>query len=77
MPVKRLGGGECGGEMSGMDALELLCLVEDGGAGVHCLHAEHLVIALLVVEHRRRKVVKHVLRREWAMRLCRCQHAKR
>ena len=48
---------------------EFLRLVQDGGAGVHGLHAEDLVIALLVVEHGRRKVVKHILDGERAMRL--------
>jgi hypothetical protein len=48
---------------------ELFCLVQDRGAGVHCLHAKDLVVALLVVEHGRRKVVKDILDGERAMRL--------
>lgn len=58
--------GDCKGE-KGLP--ELLCLVHDGGAGVHGLHAQDLVVALLVVEHGRRKVVKHILGREGAMGL--------
>lgn len=35
--------------------------------GVHGLHPQNLVVALLVIEHRMRKVIKHVLRRQLAV----------
>ena len=44
--------------------LEFLRLVGDGHAGVHGLHSQDLVVALLVVEHGGRKVLKDVLGRE-------------
>lgn len=59
------------------DAPEFLCLVEDGGAGVDGLHAKDLVVALLVVEHGRCKVVKHILGGERAMRLRRGECGRR
>ena len=68
MPVKRLGNRMSAGEKEGEKEMpEFLLLVQDGSAGVYCLHAQDLVVALLIVEHGRRKVVKHILRREGSM----------
>ena len=47
--------------------LELLGLVYKWRACVHGLHAEHLVVALLIVEHGGSKVFKRVLGGEGAM----------
>lgn len=36
---------------------------------MHCLHPKDLVVALFVIEHRRRKIVKHVVVIEWPISL--------
>jgi len=36
---------------------------------MHRLHTEYLVVALFVIEHRAREVVKYILCRQWAIRL--------
>ena len=41
--------------------LELLGLVYKWRACVHGLHAEHLVVALLIVEHAGGEVVEHIV----------------
>ena len=40
---------------------ELLCFIHQRLPSVHGLHAKDLVVALLVVKHARRKIVKDVL----------------
>jgi hypothetical protein len=36
---------------------------------VHRLHAQHLIVALLVVEHGSRKVLEHIFSGQWSIRL--------
>lgn len=44
--------------------LELLSLVCNGLPCVHGLHAQHLIIALFIIEHGGGKVLEHVLGRK-------------
>ncbi len=50
-------------------APELLRLVLERHSNVHRLHAQHLVVALLVIEHRRREIVEYILVRERSVSL--------
>lgn len=49
------------GEFDASEPLELLRLVHHGHVSMHRLHAQHLVIALLVVKHGRGEIFKHVV----------------
>jgi len=51
------------GEFYACEAFEFFGFVEDG-LGVHCLHSQDLVVALLVVEHGGCEVIENVLGRE-------------
>jgi hypothetical protein len=57
--------------MQGRALLEFLGLVDYGRPGMHGLHAQDLVVALLVVEHGRGKIFKYILRGEWPIGLWR------
>ena len=46
-----------------LHVLELLGLVCNGLPCVHGLHAQYLIVALLIVEHGSGKVLEHVLSR--------------
>jgi len=50
-------------------ALQLLCFICNGHSSVHGLHTKNLVVALFVVEHRRGKVIKHILGGQWSVGL--------
>ena len=51
------------------DVRELFSFVGQRLTRVHGLHPQNLIVALLVVEHRMREIVKHILRRQRAVRL--------
>ena len=50
-----------------MDRLEFFRFVDQRKTGMHCLHTQDLVVALLVVEHGRGEVIERVLGSERAM----------
>ena len=52
-----------------MRSLELFGLVYDRHTGVHGLHTEYLIIALLIIEHGSRKVVEHIFDGQRSIRL--------
>lgn len=51
------------------DILEFLSFINKWCACMHSLHTEHLIIALLIIEHGRGKVLEHVLIGEWTVSL--------
>lgn len=57
------------GEFDTSEPLEFLRLVHHGHVSVHCLHTQDLIIALLVVKHRRGEIFKHVLAGERSISL--------
>ena len=48
---------------------QLLSFIDKRYTRVHGLHAEHLVIALFIIEHRRGKVIKYILIRKGTVSL--------
>ena len=50
-------------------SLEFLRFVTYRHADMHRLHSEYLIVALFVVKHRAREVVKYILCRQRAIRL--------
>jgi hypothetical protein len=52
-----------------MNGLELLCFIKNRSIGVLSLHSQEMVIALFIVEHGSREVVKDVVNGEWTISL--------
>lgn len=59
-----------------LSLLELLKLIDERQAGMHSLHAQNLIVALLVIEHGGCKVLECGFRSEWSISLCDNQTCK-
>lgn len=73
MPVNRLEAGDVNQKPVALItvkwSLEVFRFVGQGSACIIGLHSQHLIVALLVIEHGRCKVFEHIFACEWSMSL--------